>query len=146
MPSLYDRDDDRRAYPLERGWVRHKLIRELAAGDKTQAVLAEEYGVTEVSIGKFKKRHLTAIAEATAQLEDEMSDLWIANKGMRLAELQEDVDNIGDNMDPELLTVKHRALKQAAEELGQLPGRANVVVNTAPITYKIDGVDMENLR
>lgn len=146
MPSLYDRDDGRKAYPLERGWVRHKLIRELAIGNKTQAVLAEEYGVSDTSIGKFKTRHQTAIDEAKQQLEDEMSELWIVNKAMRLAELQEDIDGIGASTDPERLTVKHRALKQAAEELGQLPGRANVVVNTSPITYVIDGVDMETLR
>lgn len=147
MPRLYDHEDDRRrAYPLERGWVRHKLIRELAAGNKTQRLLAEEYGVSEVSVSKFKSRHQTAIDEARVELEDEMSSLWIANKAMRLAELQDDVDNIGVTVDAELMAVKHKALLQASQELGQLPGRANVVVNTAPVTYKIEGVDLESLR
>ncbi len=65
---------------------------------------------------------------------------------MRLAELQEDCDRIGESMDPELLAVKHKAIRHVSEELGQLPGRNNLVVNTAPVTYQIEGVDMETLR
>lgn len=148
MPQLYDhsREESRRAYPLERGWVKYKLIRELATNVKTQAQLAEEYGVSDVSISKFKTRHLTEVNEVTAQLEDEFAALWLANKASRIAELQADIDNIGDSLDPDLLKAKHAAIRNAAEELGQLPSRYNVQVNNAPVTYRIDGVDMDQLR
>lgn len=146
--KLYDHDREgaRRAYPLERAWVRNKLIRELAAERLSHAKLAEKYGVTDVSISNFKKRHLTEIEEVRADLEDQFAGLWIANKAARLAELEQDVDDIGTTTNHELLKVKHNALKQAAEELGQLPSRFSVQVNNQPVTYKIEGVDMDALR
>lgn len=146
--KLYDADGEgeRQKYPLERGWVKLKLIRELATGTKTQVVLADEYGVAEHSITRFKRRHLTEIQEVQADIENKFASLWIAQKEYRLAELQHDVDEIGDTRDPEMMRNKHTALKQAAEELGQLPSRFNMQVNTAPITYKIEGVDLEQLR
>ena len=44
---MYNSDPEgaKRIYPLERGWVKHQLIRELAQGIKSQAKLADDYGV-----------------------------------------------------------------------------------------------------
>lgn len=141
-----DLEGAKRAYPLERGWVKYKLIRELAQGIKSQAKLAEEYGVNVGSIAKFKTRHQTEIDETAAGFEDEFAALWVAQKAQRLAELQSDIDAIDSDADPDRLKIKHAALKQVAEELGQLPSRMAVNVNTAPVTYKIEGVDMDKLR
>lgn len=139
-------EDGKRRYQLERAWVRHKLIRDLATNDATQVELADRYGVVPQSISQFKQRHQTAIDEMRADLENQFAALWIAEKASRLAEYQQDVEDIGSTSNHELLRAKHNALRSAAEELGQLPSRYNVQVNNAPVTYKIDGVDLEQLR
>lgn len=148
MVKLFDesRENKRQRYPLERAWVRHRLIRHLAEQRFTQVELAEQYGVEPHAISMFKSRHGTRIDEVRADLESQFAGLWIADKGARLAEYQEDVDDIGSSTNHELLKVKHNALRSAAEELGQLPSRFNMQVNTAPVTYKIEGVDLEQLR
>lgn len=148
MPSLYDNSNEgvRRSYPLERAWVRNKLIRELAEEKVTQVELAERYGVTPVSIGNFKKRHWTEITDVRDDLDNQFAGLWIAKKEARLAEYQDDVDRIGETLNHELLKAKQIALRSAAEEMGQLPSRFSMQVNTAPVTYKINGVDLEKLR
>lgn len=132
--------------PLERAWVKHRLIRELALGDKTQAALAEQYGVTPGSITIFKQRHHTAIEDVRADLLDEFASLWIAKKVNRVAEYQDDVDKLSDSTETDVLKVKHAALKAVAEELGQLPSRYGVSVGSASITYKIEGVDLDKLK
>ena len=136
----------RNPFPLERGWVKHKLIREIAEGKKTNVTLAVEYGTTPTSISNFKRRHATLVEQAKQDLADKFADLWIADKRNRLAELQADVDNMGDDPDPDLLKIKHAAMKQAAEELGQLPSRMGVSVQAATVSFQIEGVDLETLR
>lgn len=145
--------------PLERGWVRPKLIRELAEGVKTNIQLAEEYGTTPVSISKFKGRHATAIDEQKRDFENEFAALWIANKANRLAVLQDDIEALQEHfeLDGEAFhedkkaaiqaaTVRHNALMQAAKELGQIPSAAGVQVETKRVTFVIPGVDLEQLR
>ncbi len=146
MPDDRETESPRHSFPLERGWVKHKLIRELAEGKKTHAVLAVEYGTSITSIGNFKRRHTTLVDQAKQDLADKFADLWIADKRNRLAELQADIDSMGDDPDPDLLKIKHAAMKQAAEELGQLPSRMGVSVQAATVTFQIDGIDLETLR
>lgn len=151
--------EPRRSLPLERGWVRQKLIRELAEGIKTQEQLAEEYGTTRVSISKFKQRHLTAIEDQKKDFEDEFKSLWIANKALRLAELEADIEELTEQFQLDgnafhedkkaaldAVKIKHNALLQAAKELGQIPSSAGVHVETAKVTFEIPGVDLEQLR
>ncbi len=138
--------------PLERGWIRFKLIRELAVGEKTREQLADEYNTSVTSISNFKLRHRIAIEEKERDLEAEFAGLWIVDKALRLAELQADVEEIDwtDAEDPkigvDLLKVKHAALFQAAKELGQIPSTAGVRVETQQATFKINGVDLDQLR
>ena len=140
-----------RAYPLERGWVKWRLIRDLATGTKTQTELADEFGVTASAISTFKSRHKTSIAEQAADLENEFAALWIAQKGARLAELQSDVEDLSEAADSnnegytDLLKVKHAALNQAAKELGQIPSTAGVSVQTQQAVFRIEGVDLGTL-
>ena len=151
--------EPRRSLPLERGWVRQKLIRELAEGVKTQEQLAEEYGTSRVSITAFKKRHLTAIEEQQRDFEDEFKALWISKKMLRLAELQDDIERLTEQFELDgnafhedkkaaldAVKVKHNALMQAAKELGQIPSSAGVQVEMAKVTFEIPGVDLEQLR
>jgi transcriptional regulator len=151
--------EPRRSLPLERGWVRQRLIRELAEGLKTQEQLAEEYGTTRVSISKFKQRHMTAIEQQKTDFEDEFRSLWIAQKALRLAELQADIEELDEQFELDgaafhedkkaaldAKKVKHNALLQAAKELGQIPSAAGVTVETKRVTFTIPGVDLEQLR
>ncbi len=151
--------EPRRSLPLERGWIRPKLIRELAEGTKTQEQLAEEYGTTRVSIANFKKRHLTAIEEQKRDFENEFAALWIANKAARLAVLQDDVEQLteqfaldGDAFHEDkkaalqAVQIRHAAMHQAAKELGQIPSAAGVQVETKRVTFVIPGVDLDQLR
>lgn len=151
--------EPRRSLPLERGWIRPKLIRELAEGTKTQEQLAQEYGTSRVSIANFKKRHLTAIEQQKADFENEFAALWIANKAARLAVLQDDVEALTEQFDLDgnafhedkkaaldAVKTRHAALLQAAKELGQLPSAAGVQVETKRVTFMIPGVDLEQLR
>lgn len=136
----------RHAYPLSRGWVKHKLIHEVARKEKSTTQLAEEYGVTTSAISQFKTRHATRIAEVEQDIENAFAGLWIAQKEARLAEYQEDVDRIGDADDPALLRIKAAMLKAVAEEMGHLPTKTSMQVEKNKVTYTIEGVDLDELR
>jgi hypothetical protein len=77
--------------------------------------------------------------------------LWIADKVARLAELEDDVECINAELmtapvdvQPRLYLAKHRALRNAAEELGQLaPKQLNATVS---VRYEIANVDMGALE
>jgi hypothetical protein len=146
-----DTDADAVAVPRERqsltkGWTKAKLITELALGEKTQAQLAEEYGVGQSAIAMFKKRNLTAIEAKRENLADEYADLWIASKRNRLAEYQAAAEKLADKPDARSAEVLAKLLKDVAEELGDLPTRPGVQINQANVTYQIEGVDLDNLK
>jgi hypothetical protein len=123
---------------LERGWRRTALIRDLAAGEATQVELAVKYGVTQPSVSAFRDRHEREIDAVRTQLDDKWAALWAADKFNRVAELQSDIETITGEDDEKLLRVKHAALRQIAEELGQLK---QVVEVGGSVTYTITGLD-----
>lgn len=141
---------------LERGHIRHRLIRDLAGG-ATQPELARRYDVTQQAISQFAQRHATAVAAVVADMANEYADLWITEKRARLAELQEQVDSVSATLaDPErtaragvqlaeMLRVVQTALRQAAEELGQIPGRVSVQ-HRGSLAVTLNGVELEALR
>lgn len=146
---------------LERGWTKVKLIRALALGEKTQAVLADEFGVTNGAISQFKTRHQVAIADMVASIEDEMAGIWVAKKTARLAEYQQDIEDINVDLATQpgldsngeaiplpdkgaLMNAKHRALKSVAEEMGQLPTKVQMDL-TVKARHELVGVDLEDL-
>ena len=129
---------------LERPWVRHKLITELATSGKTQAQLAREYAVAESSMTEFKQRHLDDIEARRAAAGEEFAGVLIAEKATRLAtyeSLLADAVAKGDERSA------IRILRNVAEEMGHLPQRiqmgGEVGVRT---TYEIVGVDPEALK
>lgn len=145
-------------YPLLRGHTRWQVIRDLAAG-MSLSDTADKYGVHRDSIINFKRAHLSDIAELRASVANEANGLWIASQFNRLAEYQqafEDVDaavasllDFGGNLGPaEMAFIKEKRgiLRQAAEELGQLPPRNNVMVNGASVTYNFEGVNPDDLK
>lgn len=130
---------------LERGWVKHRLIRDFAIGEKTGAALAVQYGVSQTSISAFKKRHAMAIEEVRNNLADEYAGVWVAQKLDRIREYQNAAEKMANGTSPRNQEVLVSILKAVAEELGQLPARTQVQVNTQNVTYEIVGISPDEL-
>lgn len=130
---------------LERGWVAHRLIRDFALGEKTGVQLAEQYGVSVTAISQFKKRHSLEIEEVRNNLADEYAGVWVAQKIDRIREYQQAAEKMAQGSSPRNAEVLVSILKAVAEELGQLPARTQVQVNTANVTYEIVGIDPDDI-
>lgn len=130
---------------LERGWVKHRLIRDFALGEKAGHELAKEYGVSQTSISAFKKRNAMEIEEVRNHLADEYAGVWVARKLDRIREYQEAAEKMASGNSPRNAEVLTSILKAVAEELGQLPARAQVNVSTENVTYQLVGIDLEDL-
>ena len=140
---------------LERGWRRRVLIVQLAESNTPQSQLAREHGVTQVAIHRFNKRHMAEIEEVRNRAGDELATLWITKKVNRLAELQEDVMRLDDQIayyhetgryiNPLIVSEKRQLLRAVAEELGELKNHINVN-SSSSLKHQIQGVDMEDLK
>jgi ParB-like chromosome segregation protein Spo0J len=152
MSAETEQPAERCRYPLERPWIRWRLVRELAEKTHTRATLARRYGVTRSSMTEFAQRHAADIEAVERQIEDEMAGLWIAQKRNRVAVYQQNVEDIAALVDrdidpktaprktsddneliivgaklPSLLRVQAQILRNVAEELGQLTVRVEDV-------------------
>lgn len=130
---------------LERGWVKHRLIRDFALGEKTGQELARQYGCSSTSISQFKKRHALEIEEVRNNLADEYAGVWVAQKLERIREYQEAAEKMARGESARNQEVLVSILKAVAEELGQLPARTQVNVSNENVTYEIVGVSLEDL-
>ena len=130
---------------LERGWVKHRLIRDFALGEKTGVELAEQYGCSGTSISQFKKRHQMEIEEVRNNLADEYAGVWVAAKLDRIAMYQEAAEKMASGASPRNAEVLVTILKAVAEELGQLPARTQVNVNTQNVEYQIVGINPDDI-
>ena len=130
---------------LERGWVKHRLIRDFALGEKSGQELAREYGVSATSISAFKRRNALEIEEVRNNLADEYAGVWVAKKLERIREYQTAAEKMAVGTSPRNAEVLTSILKAVAEELGQLPARAQVNVSTENVTYQIVGIDLDDL-
>lgn len=148
------------------GLNRRKLIRELAFKEPgiTNASIGQRYGVTGQAIGQFAKRHADEIAAVAKDADDEFAGMLIAQKAFRLGLLQEIAEKAGeavpkvtpsgkvayDDDGNQIMEIDYRAqmaaLKQAAEELGQLANRITMTgdLNTTT-TYRIVNVTDDDL-
>jgi hypothetical protein len=126
------------------------LIRDIASGEMNRAELAAKYGRALPTIDKVRMRHRTEIAALKQGVVNELDALWIADKANRIAEYQSDVHLVNgaleEGLDPKLLRAKHSALRSVAEEMGSLPARVAVQVNTQQVLYQVEGIDPEALR
>lgn len=150
------------------GLVRRQVVRDLALSGKTQDELAEKYGVSQQAVSQFKARNAEEIAAVAAAADDEFAGILIAQKQNRLAAYQELVEKAleptpkvtpagkliklvdEDGSEKVVMEVDVRAaatvLKQAAEEMGQLPTRLQVSGDMqTTTTYRIEGVDPSDL-
>lgn len=130
---------------LERGWVKHRLIRDFALGEKTGAELAAQYGVSQTSISAFKKRHAFEIEEVRNNLADEYAGVWVAQKLARIQEYQQAAEKMALGNSPRNAEVLVTILKAVAEELGQLPARTQVNISNENVTYEIVGVSVDDI-
>lgn len=144
MTAELDRDGSRDGlYP----WERHRLLRELAIGERKAPDLGAQYGMTASGIRSFKLRNKSQIEAIAANLADEFAGLWIADKGSRLAAHQADLEMAlaSDKADHhEWVKARTQILHAVAEETGQLPPRTTVAVQS--VTHVIVGVDVESLK
>lgn len=141
---------------LERGHVRARLVRELATGEHSQAELARRHGCSRQAVSDFARRHAERIADVAGRLDDEFAALWVASKVARLAEYQQDIEDVEALLaDPETAAkagvawaevkrVKQAALRAVAEEAGQLPARVQVQ-HSGSLDVRLNGVDLDAL-
>lgn len=154
------------------GLKRRQVIRLLAAEEISRSEIARRYDVTSGAITQFADKHAEEIKAVRQAMDDEFAGILIAQKANRLAaygELYEiattptpkisangktvevfEVDEEGETMISTVMEVDVRAaatvLKQAAEEMGQLPTRLQVSGDMqTTTTYRIEGVDPSDL-
>lgn len=130
---------------LERGWVKHRLIRDFALGEKTGIQLSAQYGCSVTSISQFKKRYALEIEEVRNALADEYAGVWVARKLDRIREYQEAAEKMASGSSPRNAEVLVSILKAVAEELGQLPARTQVNVSNETTVYEIVGIDPSDI-
>lgn len=130
---------------LERGWVKHRLIRDFALGEKTGQQLAEQYGVSRTSISNFKKRYAMEIEDVRNNLADEYAGVWVAQKLNRIQEYQQAAEKMASGNSPRNAEVLVSILKAVAEELGQLPARTQVNVQNNQVEYQIVGISPDDI-
>lgn len=141
---------------LDRGHERARLITAIAHRTAPYSQLAAERGVTRQAISAFARRWALAIADARAAADDDAAHLWISQRTARLAEYQQTVEDIDAALrfgliDDEyvstpddraaLLRIRLQALRQAAEETGQLRDTAPVQA----VEIRLNGVDLSQL-
>ena len=143
-PRRTDRAPARKGH-LERGWVKHRLIRDFALGEKSGRELAQIYGVSPNSISAFKRRYALEIEEVRNNLADEYASVWVADKMKRIQEYQEAAEKMASGASPRNQEVLFSILKAVAEELGQLPARTQVNVSTETTVYEIVGLDPDDI-
>ncbi len=141
------------------------LARELALGNMSQASLAEKYGVSPSAISQFKAKHAEEIKAIAANADDEYAGMWIAQKQARLAEYERlhglaltptpKIDNkggyvidreTGEQIYEVQLGEARQIMKNAAEEMGQLPNRLQIQGDMqTTTTYRFEGVEPDAL-
>lgn len=126
---------------------RRHLQRALATGEKTRAAIAREFRVSGSYVTQFARRYALEIDQIKAAINDKFAGLWIASQENRIVAYQEEYAlAMGSDKHDHHEWIKARTaiLHTVAEELGQLPPRATVVVQ--PVEHIIIGVDMEMLK
>lgn len=130
---------------LERGWVKHRLIRDFALGEKSGKELAEIYGCSATSISQFKKRHALEIEEVRNNLADQYAGVWVAKKIERIREYQNAAEKMASGESARSQEVLVSILKAVAEELGDLPARTQVNISNEEVTYQIVGLSVDDI-
>jgi hypothetical protein len=85
------------------GHTEHQLRIDLATGEKSQAWIRKQYGLTQAQLNTFMDHeadNIAAIGQAVSAREAvKLRGLWSSQKAMRIAEMQKDVDDINMTID-----------------------------------------------
>lgn len=132
---------------LEPYHVRYKLLRDIAYGDKSQSQLAEKYGVVQSAISTFGKRHRAEIEELREHAADRYAGIAIADKQFRIGLYNDLIKRMTEaGVDEKAIAVAVRAMRNVAEEMGELPTRVQLAGEVQVKTnYTINGVDASDL-
>ena len=109
--------------------------------------LARKYGVSRPAITQFARRNAAEIDAIKADLQAEFAGLWIAEKELRIARYEADLELSAEGDFAghyEQIRTRTQILHNVAEELGQLPTRGNITV--VPVQHVIVGIDTELLK
>lgn len=128
--------------PPIRGALRAELIQKLAIGEQTHEELAVEFDRTLDAIRQFSSRNKDEIRSAKRALIASTNTEWvgvaIANKFDRISDASQDWEDIkllleDPNLTPSqrrhYLALKDKLRHSVAEELGELPVRAQLQVD-----------------
>jgi hypothetical protein len=144
-----------------RPWVRERLLRDMAVGDKPDRELAADYNIAEQTVRVHRMNFGHEIAALKRDWAAEFGHIWSTRKENRLSVLTQRLEEIEDqiaalfdhatretetirNIDPEASEVpvngseyrayvkEQRALiREIAEETGQLQARAHPIDQSA---------------
>lgn len=138
------------------------LIYEIATRARTAKQLAGAYDTTVAELRAFVKEHAQDIAKVAKDVEqqseedgeptpNELSGLWVSNKGERLVRYQEVVDKLFEEFkegsrDATVLRELRFYMQAVANELGQLLHRGSGESGSDSLSVDIQGVSLDNLR
>lgn len=144
---------------LARGRNRIFLLRDLALGAESQKDLAFKYGVTPMAISAFAAAHGEEITDIRGDLESEWAGIWVADRKLRLAEIQQLIEDMSDQVAEEvagaglskdigvpLVKTLLAAYDQVARELGQIQRPGTGHQGQAPtVIYTYGGFDAQDV-
>ena len=126
--------------------AQYGLMREIALKTDLRKNLAEKYNLTPSAITEFAKRHARRIDEMREDAGNIFAGLPLARKENRIAAYEREVEVLSESSahdHHEWSKARMIALRNIAEEMGQLPPRQTVTV--MPVIHVYEGVDMEEL-
>lgn len=163
-PGLFVAPEPEDWAPEPRGYEKLSLIADLAMGELSHAEIARREGFPEAFVTDFADQHRNEIAEVSAalagQLAIETAGLWVTRKQNRLAEYQDQIEEIRNLMadlrdSGQRWSRSHRDMlrayldlfRQTADELGAYPQRsAPPARQGSTVHYVIETDDQEALR
>lgn len=122
------------------------LMREVALKTDTYKNLGLRYNLTPSAISEFAKRHAREIDDIREDASNIFSGLMMAKKENRIAAYEREIEMLASSSahdHHEWSKARMIALRNIAEEMGQLPPRQTVTV--MPVVHVYEGVDMEEL-
>lgn len=134
-----------------RGHRKQLILRDLAEGKMTYGKIAEKFGISVSRVSDIARWPASReIIEAMRQdLEDQFAGLWVAKKQNRIADYEQQIEDIDETMrnaltvDPALVRARAALVRSVAEEMAQLPNRVTVQVQKRRVENLLDGVDTD---
>jgi len=147
-----------------RGYQRLRLLRDLATSPSTPRELARDTGIPLRELLQFRDEHQEEISELAAALSSnlqlETQGMWITKKSNRLAELENEAEEIRDTLQDfrdqgipwsrshrDMIRTYLEILRSVADETGAYPQRQSAPARSgSTVHYVIDTEDSESLQ